>query len=249
MQPLPTLQTRPHPSASFTLVELIAVLAIIVLLVGIVAPAVVSTLKGSQLTQAYPLVIGELNAARQAALTRNRAVEERFYLYDNPPNAATGVTGYACRALQSFVVQEDGTMSPLNKVVTYPSGVIFSARPNSSDANASSLVPRSTAGGTTLGLVLHPASGEPQPAALPGVPAGAYQYLAFQFRPAGSTTLVPPQASADSGSATTGAAANPKRWYFTLHNEHDLLVNGQPPANYVTIQIDPYTGDLRAFRP
>ena len=53
---------------AFTLVELIAVMAIIVILVGIVVPPVVSSLGGSQLTQATQQVMGQFASARQTAI-------------------------------------------------------------------------------------------------------------------------------------------------------------------------------------
>lgn len=55
-----------------------------------------------------------------------------------------------------------------------------------------------------------------------------YQAYALRFRPDGSTDL-------GSGS-----------WFLTLHGSRET---GSPPANHAAVQIDPYNGSLRLYRP
>lgn len=58
-------------------------------------------------------------------------------------------------------------------------------------------------------------------------------YLGFRFNPDGSTTL-------PSGS-----------WFLTvvLENREEVREEGQSPANFYTIQMDPVMGRIRTFRP
>lgn len=55
-----------------------------------------------------------------------------------------------------------------------------------------------------------------------------YSAYRLRFRPDGSTDL---------GSG---------EWFLTLHGSQDI---GAPPPNHATIQIDPYNGSLRLYRP
>ena len=107
---------------AFTLVELIAVMAIIVILVGIVVPPVVSSLGGSQLTQATQQVMGQLASARQTALSKNRPVEIRLYKYID-----SGAATAQYRAYQTFVFNEDGTYTPADRVQKLPPSIIINS--------------------------------------------------------------------------------------------------------------------------
>lgn len=63
---------------------------------------------------------------------------------------------------------------------------------------------------------------------LPRGIGSSYQAYALRFRPDGSTDL-------GSGS-----------WFLTLHGSRET---GSPPANHAAVQIDPYNGSLRLYRP
>jgi uncharacterized protein (TIGR02596 family) len=58
-------------------------------------------------------------------------------------------------------------------------------------------------------------------------------YVSFKFLPDGSTTLDP---------------TNGKLWFVTVA-QSQFATNTTPPPDYVTIQVDPYTGRTRTFRP
>ena len=209
---------------AFTLVEMIAVMAIIVVLVGIVVPPVVSSLGGSQLTQATQQVMGQFASARQTALGKNRPVELRLYKYID---AGSAVAQY--RAYQALVFNEDGTYTPSDRVQKLPPTIIISS--------TSSLT--SFIGGTDLNTGDTSSLAETAPTTantLPNLPTG-YKYIAFQFRPDGSTSLVG-YSSADPN--------NNKLWYLTLCDQKSQTV---PPKNYSTIEIDPANGDVRLYRP
>jgi len=111
---------RSRPSA-FTLVEMLAVLAIIATLMVFVAPAVLSSFQSARLTQATQMVLDQLSVARQLATSRNRVVEVRFYRLINPD---AGLSDPTLSALQSFELADDGTATPLGKVSWLPGGVI-----------------------------------------------------------------------------------------------------------------------------
>lgn len=57
-----------------------------------------------------------------------------------------------------------------------------------------------------------------------------YKTYSLRFRPDGSTDL---------GGSTTG-------WFITIHSSNDART---PPPNYATVQIDPFNGALRLYRP
>lgn len=69
--------------------------------------------------------------------------------------------------------------------------------------------------------------GDPKRPLMRGIDV-SYSAYRIRFRPDGSTDL------------GTG------EWFLTLHGSQDT---GAPPPNHATIQIDPYNGSLRLYRP
>lgn len=212
----------------FSLVEIIAAICVIALLSALALPAIAPILKSTQLSQSHAFTVGELGLARQTALSRNRFVEVRFYLSERSPG------NLACRSFQTWLVNEDGSLRPLGKVVKWPKGIVFGANADSSDCDVSSLVPRGS-----YGLPIRTASAGDPPS--PDDGSSSYRYMTFRFAPEGGTTLVPPRGSADN--------TNRKLWYFSLYNESEAKSANGLPANYLTVQIDPFTGQVSASRP
>jgi uncharacterized protein (TIGR02596 family) len=150
-------------SQAFSLVEMLAVIAIIGVLAALIVPAVKGLMTASQLAQGTDFVMGQLKYAKQVALSENKVIEVRFYKYSDMPGTAANM-----RALQLWRNNPDGTRTPLDRMYRLPGHVIVSSIPEF----------------TTVGADLSPTPSE----TLTQLPSG-YQFKAFQFRPDGSTTL------------------------------------------------------------
>jgi uncharacterized protein (TIGR02596 family) len=215
-------------NGGFTLIELLLVISIIVLIAGLVIPAAGPMLKGSQLTQSGTVLSDQLSLARQRALTKNRAVEVRFYRYGDPefPGEKNGdpSSGHY-RAMQCFEVLPSGSKVPMDKVQYLQPSII-----------ADSSVKLSTLLNQPTRPEQSGASGTPRP---PAIPRGgnSYKFVSFQFRPDGATDL-----------PLTGDPEHGK-WFLTLHSINDGDGRDTPPANFYTLQIDPANGKVRSFRP
>lgn len=95
----------------FTLVELLAALAIMGVVALEAVPMVQSILDAQNLQAGSQVVRNELELARQNAVTKNRPVECRLYALNNGY--------YALGAVY------DGTETPVTKIVPLPSNVII----------------------------------------------------------------------------------------------------------------------------
>jgi uncharacterized protein (TIGR02596 family) len=214
---------------AFSLVELVIVIAVIVIIAAFSMPAVNTILKGSQLSQASGMLVGQLSLARQQALSRNRTVEVRFYRYGDPEvpgEDATAPSTGRFRALQLFEVQPSGVAVPIDKIQTLPGGVIFAY--SESGEGLSSILDVATAS--------TPKKPGTDDKAAPRLPRGVdykYEYVSLRFLQDGSTDKLP-----------TG------KWFLTLLGINDRLdAPNKPPSNFFTVQIDPVSGVSRSYRP
>jgi len=209
----------------FTLIELLVVITIIAVIARFSVPAVNSILRGSKLSQSAQTMIEQLSLGRQAALTKNRAVEVRFYRYGDPETPGEDKTNPATgryRALQFFEISDSGTASAMGGVVRLASSIFIDSGATLStvigSAKAAPLVPTLTSSGTQTVSILSVGT--------------KYDAVSFRFNPDGSTTLSP------SG-----------LWFMTLHNLNDKDGQAAPPANFFAIQIEPTNGHIKTFRP
>lgn len=215
---------------AFSLIELIVVISIIILIAGFTVPAATSILRGSQLTQASGTLVGQISLARQHALTKNRAVEVRFYRFADPETPGEDVSNPATgkfRALQLFEVLDNGVAVPLDKPQILPNNVVF-AYTDDKSVGLSSIIDFAKVG--------TPKKPGKDDKAAPRLPRGIdykYEYASFRFLQDGSTDMTPTET-----------------WYVTLIGLNDRLKSpSEPPPNFFTVQVDPVSGSTRTFRP
>jgi len=157
--------------AAFSLLELLAVMAIIGLLAFFTIPAFNSTLRASKLTVAGQAVMDELNLARQAAQSRNAVVEVRCYkLPDHNAPASDPPVDY--RVFQSFLVSDNAT-NALGRPRFLPSPIIIST--NASES-------------AFLSSLSHAEQTAPTNAPVSGFGTN-YRYRSMRFAPNGSVDL------------------------------------------------------------
>lgn len=213
------MKTRRAPAA-FTLVELLTVMAVMIILVGLIVPAVGPLLRGTSMTQAGEMVGDQFVLARQNATTTNRPVEVRFY--ELPVTSASKALNYC--AMQSFRLEESGKTTALTKLQPLRTGVVFAGDSQHSSilAPPNGLLP-SVKGKETL----------------PAFPNNGQQcnYVGFRFLPNGSTDLDPTAAASGGG------------WFITLVEANKLVPTDKPPTNYYTLAVGPLDGSVRLFRP
>lgn len=230
-------------SRGFTLIELLAVMAVIAIVIAFAVPAVNTTLKGSQLTQAGQLLGDQLSYARQLALSRNRTIEFRIYRFGDPETPGEVIDEPKkgrWRGFQIFEVLDNGAAVPA-------SGTTFQRLPRLTvmESDQYSTLLSEDYRGTYKEGKNDPTAPE-LPIEINGRAVGKnYQYTSFRFLPDGTTSLS--GRALKKGSSGTGANDG-DTWYITVLNLPDLgkdLAN----INYSTIQIDPYTGSIKSFRP
>lgn len=206
----------------FSLVELLVIMAIIGLLVGLSLPAVSQIMRSSSLGVSGRMLTDQLNLARQVARARSLPVEVRLYkLPDHGSDPASPVSGAGgiYRALQLFLIKEDGSAEAVGRPEFFPSPVMIS-----SGAAESALF--SDKSDTTS------AHFERSPAAdCPGVGAYGknYRYMPLLFLPGGETDL-----------------SQGKNFLTLVLRGDKALAEG---ANFYTVQVDPIGGNARSFRP
>lgn len=215
--------------AAFSLVELVIVISVIVIIAAFTMPAMNTLLRGSHLTQASGILVGQLNIARQQALSRNRPVEVRFYRYADPEIPGETVSDPKTgryRAMQLFEVLPTGVALPINKIQVLPGGTVFAY---AEGTGISSLLDKATAGRDSD---KKPGVDDPNAPRLPRGVDLNYEYASFRFNQDGSTNKSP-----------TG------NWFVTVVNINDNVQGNQPPPNFFTVQIDPVSGTTRTYRP
>ena len=193
--------------AGFSLLELIIVMAILIALLGASVTTFQKSARASNVASAGEIVVGNLSLAQQIANTYNRQVEVRFYRMPDD----TGAMAY--RAFQLFRIEPSGNKAA-TKPIRFPQSVVLASATDKT---------------SFLTLTTHPAD-----ASSPRLPRVGtnYQYVAFQFKPTGETSLDPAS-----------------KWFLTLILENDPIQPSGLPANFLTIQIDPVSGKPSVFRP
>lgn len=154
---------------AFTLVEMLAVIAIVALVMAFAVPSVSDIVRAGDLSNGASSLVSTLAQARQSAIVQNRNVEVRFYRYNH-----SITEGNEFQAIQSFIATDDAAegWKAFTRVQVLPESVILDQR--------SSLI-QSRLGEARSGST--PLRG--------GVTS--YDYVHFIFRPDGSTNLGPGQ--------------------------------------------------------
>jgi len=225
---------RPLRVAGFTLIEILVVVTIMIALLAVGTPALMRTMQASRLVNAGDGLMGAISEAQQISFAQNIPVEMRFFKF---PEGLDTENNF--RAYQTFKVTQvfdtAGTVTeqlvPVNNLVRLSDSVI--------------IVPD-----TTLSPILMSSGGDFEDtkkggsAGYSGV-SGA-RYNALRFMPDGSCRTV--------GAATGGLAAltynNLPESFLTVASESGQAITLENlPKNFYTIQIDPFTGKARNYRP
>lgn len=208
---------------AFTLVELLVVVAVMGLLMALVVPAVTGMMQGSQLTAAGQLVMGQLDLARQEAIAQDAIIQVRFYKFADasvPGQSSANSSTWRFQGMQAFVINNTSGAVPLSKMYHLPQGSIIDS-------------------GVTLSSILDSTKRTYYTSPTTSIPGAnlSYGYFEVQFYPDGSPDLP----------AVAGGAN--QNWFLTIHNATAGDGLAAPPANFWTIQIDPYNGVAKEYRP
>jgi len=106
---------------AFSLVEMLAVIAIIGLLAALALPAVGTVLESSKMNASINLVADQIALARQIAIAQSRRVEVRFYKLSTAMEPTA-----AYRAVGTYLISETGSESPIVPVRELASPIVIS---------------------------------------------------------------------------------------------------------------------------
>ena len=214
----------------FTLVEILIVLALIAMLLFFTVPGLKDVLKGSKLTGASDQIAGDINLARQTAIKESVPVEVRFYKFHDPSaKNEERFAAYQCfRLVQDLNSPFDYTTPRIakpifEKVKTIAQGVVLVETEMWSTLVTDEKMKNDRE--RVRGLV-------------PGERDTEAKYVSFLITPEGETNL-----------DRSGA----KQWYLTLVTEGEFQKAPDPiamrPKNFITLQIDPFTANVRRYAP
>lgn len=232
-----TLCSRDNNRQAFTLLEMLVVVTIIVLLLAFSTPALMRTMQASRLASVGDSLMGAISEAQQLASAQNVPVEIRFFSYANPEFTGTKPLFYSYQLFKITLTNDTAggtasvkeTLVPTGNLVRLPDGIAIAASPELSGALSGDGLP-DTKDGESPGYA--------------GVEGATYKALRFMTdsscRAVGATT---------SGFSMLEYKTLPTSFFtITYDNGQDITLSNLP-KNFYTIQIDPFTGKARNYRP
>ncbi len=214
-------------SRAFSLIEMMIVLGVVGLLLAFAAPNLFSLINSSSLTAEGSLLENQLTLAQQEAVSKSADVEVRFFRIMDQSAAQVDE---AFRAFQLYQFNREGQMVPISSFFRIRTPVAIH------EDLSTLLQPGASSGNDRKYGFVSPTVGTSRaPTGIAGTMEDA-SYVAFRFRPDGSTDL--PVRSGSSGDT----------WYITLVQGEGALADNSPD-NYVCLQVNPYNGQVTQFRP
>lgn len=210
---------------AFSVVEILAVVAIMAILMALATPAFLSVTKSFTLTMAGQDIRNAIALARQEATSKNRPVEVRF--------CRPGSDQFSpVRYLQLVAHETNGTLRILSRPIKLPEGVYVDTESKFDPVHPLSplfLHPNSAQGASSAGF----SDNQNSLLTLPDV-GSTYQVFSFFILSDGTSTL------------PWNASSYPS---VTLRNDAFDPGNPSVPRNYATVQIDPVNCRTTLLRP
>ncbi len=213
---------------AFSLIEMMVVLGVVGLLLAFAAPNLFSLLTASTLSGEGTVLRNQFTYAQQIAVSKSADVEVRFFMYADESAAQLDEQ---FRAYQLYQFDREGDMVPVSTFFRIKTPVAV-------HENRTTLLDTSASSGTQkdrkYGFIA-PYEGIADAPVGDGGAVSPTKYVAFRFRPDGSTDLPFRTSQNDT-------------WYLTLVQGEGALQEDDP-ANYVCLQINSYNGQVTEFRP
>lgn len=226
---------RPHSNdgarQGFTLVEMLAVITVIAVLMALAGPVMFKGVSSSKLKGAGERMLGALSEAQQTVSTKNNTIEMRFYKFDGSVSgAATGFRAYQLFKISTAPGSNQETAAKASECIKLPDGVMIS------DSSIFSPI----LSGSTLPDTENNASVK-----------NTASYVALRFLPDGTMRMISSATGETTGTAPAAMTFSELQKSFLTLLADDGKTYGATnmPRNFFTIQIDPYTGKSRSYRP
>ena len=236
--------------AGFTLVELLVVMALMVIMVGLVAPAVNNIGQANSLSGGGRLVGNLLTIARSEAINQRTRVQLRIV---TKLQSGTDDLSVHYRKMSLWKLAQSGASGsyvPISKWETLPDGVLFEPSLNPLTKSAPSYVFAS--GTSTFGTYFlntntlnnpNPSSGSTPVT----IGAGNYNYVWIEFSPTGGTTMPIPPSTVSlllvEGIMPSTAATTP------TYTSKGKVSGSAAITNWLQVSINCLTGTTKIKRP
>jgi uncharacterized protein (TIGR02596 family) len=204
---------RQKALAAYSLVELIVVSGVVMLLVSLAVPSVLDVLNAMRMSHAAEMIRERLTEARGLAGTHNRDVEVRFYR----TGGGTLHEEDSGHGVQLFRINDQA-----NPAISREAAELQMIADGVEDRLPLSVQFSLNDELTSIWKL---------PVMSVHTQKGLREYVAFRFRPDGSTDL-----------------AEGRKWTISLVPQKQAAASILP-ANFVVFMIDPATGHLSSFRP
>lgn len=237
-------KTPARSGRGFTLVEMLTVVGIITLLVALTAPTLVDVIRSTRLSSAGDSLITRISLAQQSAVSLSSEVELRFYKYiDSNSERPDRKAFYAYQ-----VVHDPGNQKPpraLSEPYYLESGIVIAddqeLSPLCRDDNLTPQTEVGTSEGTDERFLFTP-NADARP--------NEVEYTALRFYPDGSCrSLSGGDEEEEEGVPGPAAYVVPALQQSFLTLVESRFADSSNPTNFYCIQIDPYTGKTRVYRP
>lgn len=229
---------------AFSLIEMLVVIAIVAMILATTTPALMRTMQATRLATTGDSLMGAIAEAKQLAYAQNVPVELRFFKYADPDFPGSNVLLFRSYQMFKILTVTQGTganaqtlesVVPVGALSKLSDGVIIAAgldlSPLLNGQNGTSLDDVKTNGGSGT-------------AGYSGV-SGA-KYNALRFMPDGSCRKVNAQ---QNGFSQLDYGTLPTSFFTVTYDNGQEITTANLPKNFYTIQVDPFTGKARNYRP